>query len=218
MLSLQLAPAPGPLQVLCLGAHSDDIEIGCGATLLRLLSERKDVEITWVVLSGGGLREKEAKASARDYLKQAAQTNIETETFRDGYFPHQGVEIKDYFESLKRRLSPDLIFTHHRHDLHQDHRAVCELTHNTWRSHLVLEYEIPKYDGDLGRPGVFVPVSAAHAKRKTTLLLKHFGTQRSKHWFDEDTFMGLMRLRGVEAASPTKYAEAFHAPKLRLFG
>lgn len=218
MLPLLLPQDDRPLHVLCIGAHSDDIEIGCGATLLRMLSERTGVHVTWVVLSGGGAREKEARASARAYLRQAASADIETATFRDGFFPYHGAAVKEYFEDLKARVHPDLVFTHHRHDLHQDHRTVCELTRNTWRNHLILEYEIPKYDGDLGRPSLYVPVSAAHARKKTALLLKHFGTQRSKHWFDEETFMGLMRLRGLEAASPTRYAEAFHAPKLRLFG
>ena len=217
MLSLQL-PTDKPLKVLALGAHSDDVEIGCGATLLRLLSECPGTEVCWVVLSGGGTREKEARASAKDYLKHAASAKVETLTFRDGFFPYQGVEVKEYFEDLKRRFTPDLIFTHTREDLHQDHRLVCELTRNTWRNHLILEYEIPKYDGDLGRPNLYVPVSPTHAKRKAALLMKHFGTQRSKHWFDEETFLGLMRLRGVEAASATRYAEAFHAHKVCLLG
>ena len=204
--------------VLCLGAHSDDIEIGCGATMLRLLSERPHITVTWVVLGARGERATEAKASARAFLRKAARADIETQAFRDGYFPHEGAAIKDYFEDLKARVKPDLIFTHCAGDLHQDHRVTQELTRNTWRNHLILEYEIPKYDGDLGRPNAFVPVTAAHARRKTALLLKHFGTQRHRHWFDEETFMGLMRLRGLEAASPTRYAEAFHAPKVQLLG
>jgi LmbE family N-acetylglucosaminyl deacetylase len=216
MLPLQLHSTQ-PLRILCLGAHSDDIEIGCGGTLLRLLQERPGTEVLWVVLSGGGLREKEARASARDFLKNAGGSAVETHTFRDGYFPYHGAEVKDYFESLKAKLSPDVVFTHYRNDLHQDHRVVSELTRNTWRNHLLLEYEIPKYDGDLGQPNLFVPVSPAHAKRKCALLMKHFGTQRSKHWFDEETFLALMRLRGIESASPTRYAEAFHAHKVRLF-
>jgi len=217
VLSLQF-PSDKPLKILALGAHSDDVEIGCGATLLRLLAERPGTEVCWVVLSGGGTREKEARASAKDFLKHAGVAQVETLTFRDGFFPYQGVEVKEYFEGLKGRFAPDVIFTHTREDLHQDHRLVCELTRNTWRNHLILEYEIPKYDGDLGRPNCYVPVSGAHAKRKAALLMKHFGTQRSKHWFDEETFLGLMRLRGVEAASATRYAEAFHAHKVCLLG
>jgi len=218
VLPLQFSSEGALRRVLCLGAHSDDIEIGCGATLLRLIANHPAVEVTWVVLGASGAREREARTSAQAFLRKAAKADIETATFRDGYFPYDGAAIKDYFEALKGRVKPDLIFTHHGADRHQDHRVTYELTRNTWRDHLILEYEIPKYDGDLGLPNAYVPVTAAQAKRKTALLLKHFGTQRNRHWFDEETFMGLMRLRGIESASPTRYAEAFHAPKLRLWG
>jgi LmbE family N-acetylglucosaminyl deacetylase len=207
----------GPLKVLCIGAHSDDIEIGCGATLLQLMADRAaPVEITWVVLSGSHAREKEARASARDFTRRAASARIETAAFRDGYFPSLLSDIKDFFESLKATEDPDVIFTHRRNDLHQDHRVSNELTRNTWRNHLILEYEIPKFDGDLTPPNVFMPVSQVHATRKAALLMKHFATQRNKHWFDEETFLGLMRLRGLECASPTRYAEGFHCYKLTL--
>jgi len=205
-----------PLHVLCIGAHSDDIEIGCGATVLHLLDTYPKTEVTWVVLSGNEERHIEARTSAKRFLEQAGEAVIELKSFRDGFFPHEGALIKDYFETLKSLPKPDVIFTHHRDDLHQDHRVVSELTRNTWRSDLILEYEIPKYDGDLGRPNLFVPVSQAHAKRKAEILMTCFGTQASKHWFDEELFLGLMRLRAVECASATRYAEGFFGYKLLL--
>jgi len=204
------------LKILCLGAHSDDIEIGCGATMLRLLSERPRSDVTWVVLSSGAQRAREARASARRYLPRQARAEVIVRDFRNGYFPFVGADIKDFFEALKLRLDPDLVFTHHGDDRHQDHRVVSELTWNTFRDHLVLEYEVPKYDGDLGRPNVYVPVDGPVARRKARLLLSSFPTQRDKRWFTEDVFLGLMRLRGVECASPSGFAEAFHARKAVL--
>jgi len=203
------------LRVLALGCHSDDIEIGAGATLLHLgdvYGER--LEVRWIVFAARGERGEEARASAADLL--GSRVAIDTHEFRDAYFPYSGGLVKDIFESLKGEPAPDLILTHHRQDLHQDHRLLCELTWNTFRDHLVLEYEIPKYDGDLGHPNLFVPVSEAHCRRKVDVLLRHFGTQRSRHWFTEDLFLGLMRLRGAECRSPTGYAEAFHGRKLLL--
>lgn len=216
MRSLALPDAgDATLRVLALGCHSDDIEIGAGATLLHLgdvYGER--LEVRWIVFAARGERGEEARASAADLL--GSRVAIDTHEFRDAYFPYSGGLVKDIFESLKGEPAPDLILTHHRQDLHQDHRLLCELTWNTFRDHLVLEYEIPKYDGDLGHPNLFVPVSEAHCRRKVDVLLRHFGTQRSRHWFTEDLFLGLMRLRGAECRSPTGYAEAFHGRKLLL--
>jgi LmbE family N-acetylglucosaminyl deacetylase len=216
MRPLHLAGAGEPLSVLCLGAHSDDIEIGAGATLLTLLARGVRLEVRWCVLSGAEERSHEAKASAAAFLSAAASAHIEMMAFRDGFFPQQGEAIKSWFERLKTDASPDLILTHHRDDAHQDHREVSRLTWNTFRDHCILEYEIPKWDGDLGRPNVFVPLTADILERKIELLLAHFGTQRSKHWFDADIFRGLARLRGMECRAPERYAEAFFARKLAL--
>jgi LmbE family N-acetylglucosaminyl deacetylase len=217
MLPLMMAQAPDtPLSVLCLGAHSDDIEIGCGATLLTLLGRHSQLRVHWVVFSGGGARAREASKSARLFLRGAAEQQVLLHEFRDGFFPYCGAEIKEKFEELKQGVQPDLIFTHCRQDRHQDHRLLNELTWNTWRNHLILEYEIPKYDADLGAPNVYVPLTAQVVKRKVENLMKCFGTQRSKQWFDEETFRGLMRLRGVECASSTRYAEAFYGRKMVL--
>ena len=216
MIRLSLLDGEPPVRrVLAIGAHSDDIEIGCGATLLTL-QEQHELEVTWVVLGAEGVREEEARASAEAFLSGAGASSVELHAFRDGYFPYVGGDVKDVFEALKRRLEPDLVFTHVRNDLHQDHRLVCELTWNTWRDHLILEYEIPKYDGDLGAPNVFVPVSDEIAHEKVRLLSSTFASQGDKHWFDEDLFLGLMRVRGMEARSPTRYAEAFVCRKLSL--
>ncbi len=214
--ALQLAGHADRLSVLCLGAHSDDIEIGAGATLLGLMDRGVRLEVHWCVLSGAGDREKEAKASALDFLSSATSTQIEVMPFRDGFFPEEGEAIKSWFEMLKRRANPDIIFTHHRDDGHQDHRHVCRLTWNTFRDHCILEYEIPKWDGDMGQPNVYVPVSAVVLQRKVDLLISHFGSQRSKQWFDSETFFGLARIRGMECRAPERYAEAFFARKLYL--
>jgi LmbE family N-acetylglucosaminyl deacetylase len=202
-----------PLRVLALGCHADDIEIGAGATLLRLRESHERLEVRWVVFSAHGARRDEAEASARDLLG-AETVTTKLLAFRDGYLPYEGGRVKDVFEELKADFAPDLIVTHHRHDLHQDHRLVCELTWNTFRAHLVLEYEIPKYDADLGHPNVFVPVTEAQCRHKLEILFRHFASQRDKHWFTEDLFLGLMRLRGSECRSPTGYAEAFHGRKV----
>jgi LmbE family N-acetylglucosaminyl deacetylase len=218
MLRLPLFDGDAPVRrVLVLGAHSDDIEIGCGATLLGL-QRTHELDVTWVVLGADGVRGDEARASATAFLAGASTRSVESHRFRDGYFPYVGGEIKDVFEDLKARVEPDIIFTHTRNDLHQDHRLVCELTWNTWRDHLVLEYEIPKYDGDLGAPNLFVPVSEELAREKTRLLSSAFESQRGKHWFDDELFLGLMRVRGMEARAPSGYAEAFFSRKLSLLG
>jgi LmbE family N-acetylglucosaminyl deacetylase len=216
MKALQLAAAGDRLSVLCLGAHSDDIEIGAGATLLSLMDRGIRVEVHWCVLSGAGQREHEAKASAADFLSEAASVQIEIMAFQDGFFPEQGGQIKSWFETLRERVEPDLILTHRRDDAHQDHRQVCRLAWNTFRDHCILEYEIPKWDGDIGQPNLYMPISARALERKIDLLMAHFGTQRSKQWFEAETFRSLARLRGMECRAPERYAEAFFAHKLTL--
>ncbi|MBI5320213.1 PIG-L deacetylase family protein [Bradyrhizobium sp.] len=216
MRALQLARPGDRLSVLCLGAHSDDIEIGAGATLLGLMERGVRLDVHWCVLSGGGVRDDEARKSAMDFLAKAASAEIEIKSFRDGFFPEQGEAVKQWFESLKGRIDPDLILTHRRDDAHQDHRQVCQLTWNTFRDHQILEYEIPKWDGDIGQPNVYVPVSVAALERKIELLMAHFGSQRSKQWFDDETFRGLARIRGMECRAPERYAEAFFARKVAL--
>lgn len=215
MLTLSLRHArPAVSHVLCLGAHADDIEIGCGGTILTLLEAEPSLAVTWVVFSAEGPRNVEARQSAESFLAGAAKRQILVHHFRDGFFPHQGVQIKEAFEELKATVSPDLIFTHYRHDLHQDHRILAELTLNTFRDHLILEYEIPKYDGDLGTPNAFVPLDALLCRRKMDTILTSFKTQASKHWFTEELFRSLLRLRGMECNAPSGYAEAFHGRKI----
>jgi LmbE family N-acetylglucosaminyl deacetylase len=215
MLKLQLLKADQrPLRVLFLGAHSDDIEIGCGGTVLRLIRENPGIEVTWVVFSALEERGGEARESAQDFLKDVDHKQVILYEFKDGYFPHRSAEIKDIFEKLKRDLKPDIIFTHYRHDLHQDHRVLCELTWNTWRDHFILEYEIPKYDGDLGIPNFFVHLDRDLCDRKTDALIRFFQTQGNKHWFTPETFSAILRIRGVECKSPGGYAEGFHSRKV----
>jgi len=203
-------------RILCLGAHSDDIEIGCGGTVLRILEENPDAEVLWVVMGASGQRADEATASAKSFLARARQKEVIVKEFRDGFFPYIGAEIKGFFEELKRRCAPDLILTHCRNDLHQDHRLVSELTWNTFRNHLILEYEILKYDGDLGTPNAFVHLTESLARRKVGILLDSFRSQVKKNWFTEDAFLAILRLRGLECNAPEKYAEAYHARKLVL--
>src|SRR5688572_22206266 len=214
MLALDLARPGKALRVLALGAHSDDIEIGAGGAILSWIASGADVSVDWCALSAPGERADEARASAMEFLAGAKHAAIHLGQFRDGYFPAERTAVKDWVEGLKRLEKPDVVLCHQRNDAHQDHRMVCELAWNTFRDHLILEYEIPKWDGDLGLPNFFVHVDADLARRKVALLMKHFGTQRSKHWFTEDTFMGLMRLRGVESRSPHQYAEGFHCRKV----
>ena len=211
---LDLVRPDKTLSVLCLGAHSDDIEIGCGATLLGWIERGVKLKAHWAVLSAAGQRADEARSSAQDFLKGAAQSTIDLAAFRDGFFPYQGSEIKDWFERLKPRVEPDVVLCHWRDDAHQDHREVSRLVWNTFRDHLVLEYEIPKWDGDLGRPNFYIPASRAAMTRKVELLMRHFGTQRSKDWFVPETFTALARLRGNECRAPDGMAEAFHVRKL----
>ncbi len=204
------------LRVLCLGAHSDDIEIGCGGTLLRLIDELPRVEVRYVVFSATPERAAEARASAHGLLAQASRLTVELHGFRESYFPWMGAEIKDAFETLKREFEPDLIFTHHQADLHQDHHLLAALTWNAFRRHAILEYEIPKYEGDLGAPNVFVPLNETFACRKLDHLRSAFPSQAGHPWFRSSTFEALMRIRGVECNAPDGYAEAFHGRKMLL--
>jgi LmbE family N-acetylglucosaminyl deacetylase len=215
MLHFSLGLSSHPLQrVLCLGAHCDDIEIGCGGTLLKLIEAQPNLHIDWIVFSSTPERAQEATASAHAYLQPLASKAVRVLPFRDGFFPYHGAAIKEEFEQLKATGSPDLIFTHCRQDLHQDHRVLHELTWNTFRDHLIWEYEIPKYDGDLGSPNLFVHLDRVQCARKIELLLAHFATQANKHWFTDETFRALMRLRGIESRAPEHYAEAFYCRKI----
>jgi len=205
------------LKLLCLGAHSDDIEIGCGGTVLRFLKEFPGTQAHWVVFGAGNpQRASEATRSAQAFLHQAGKRTIIVKGFRDGYLPYTGGEVKDFFEQLKGKVSPDLILTHYRKDLHQDHRLVCELTWNTWRDHLIWEYEVPKYDGDLGTPNIYVSLDKEICRRKIAYIKRYFATQRSKRWFTPDVFEAILRLRGIEAAGPHPFAEAFYGRKMLI--
>lgn len=210
------APESRKLQVLCLGCHADDIEIGCGGTILQLGGERSDCEFYWVVFTAVGVRGEEAQRSAMEFVDASHLAKLSLHTFHDGFMPFMGAEVKTVFEELKRTISPDLIFTHQRRDAHQDHRLIADLTWNTFRDHLILEYEIPKYDGDLGQPCVFTPLTSEVCKRKVDLVTGIFTSQRDRHWFDRNTFMSLMRLRGMECNAASGYAEAFYCRKLML--
>lgn len=216
MKSLRLAEHGERLSVLCLGAHSDDIEIGAGGTLLGWQRQGILLDVHWCVFSGIEARGREARASAAEFLEGVASRTIEILDFRDGFFPEEGDQIKSWFGSLKERVKPDVILTHRLDDAHQDHRQISRLAWNTFRNHLILEYEIPKWDGDMGRPNIYMPVSEPVIQRKVSLLMAHFGSQRSKHWFDAEIFLGLARLRGMECRAPERYAEAFIARKLLL--
>jgi LmbE family N-acetylglucosaminyl deacetylase len=204
----------GIKRVLCLGAHSDDIEIGCGGTVLELIRRHPGLEVYWAVFSGNAQRRREARASARAFLKGAKVRGIDTASFRESYFPVQWAAIKNCVEKLRREFEPDLVFTHYRDDRHQDHRVLSDLAWNTFRNHVVLEYEIPKYDGDLGVPNVFMPLGEDVCRKKIEYLCQFFRTQSNKHWFTEDTFHALLRLRGIECAAESRYAEAFYGRKL----
>jgi LmbE family N-acetylglucosaminyl deacetylase len=199
-------------RVLCLGAHADDIEIGCGGTILRLGAERRDLEVRWVVFSSNAVRAAEARASAAAFL-EGTKSTVTIRDYRDGYLPYSGAAIKDEFEAIKKEFVPDLILTHYRQDLHQDHRLVSDLTWNTWRNHLILEYEIPKFDGDFGTPNFFAPLARATLERKIALLLQHFSTQAGKQWFSADLFQAVARIRGMECVAPESLAEAFYCRK-----
>ena len=213
MLPLNLSKnADGGLTVLSLGAHCDDIEIGCGGTLLYLKSALPEVRFHWVVFSASGPRGQEA-AKAAELFTAGCEKAVALKDFRDGFLPYSGAQVKDYFEEIKAQVKPDLIFTHWHGDAHQDHRLISELTANTFRNHLILEYEIPKYDGDMGRPSVYVPLASEAYENKIRYIFDAFQSQHTKHWFQRDTFLALMRLRGMECAAPSNHAEAFHSRK-----
>ena len=208
--------ATGALQILCIGCHSDDIEIGCGGAILRLFLEHQNCVFHWVVFSAIGERAAEAQRAATQFVDPSRLRGPILKTFRDGFMPYSGAEIKTVFEELKQTISPDLIFTHNRNDAHQDHRLISDLTWNTFRDHLILEYEIPKYDGDMGRPSVFIPLPSEVYEKKVRLIMDTFRSQAGKHWFKPETFLSLMRLRGMECNAPSGYAEAFYGRKLVL--
>jgi LmbE family N-acetylglucosaminyl deacetylase len=217
MVPLQIGrPEVRPARVLAIGAHPDDIEIGCAGTVLKLIEQAAISEVRWVVLSGDGERAKEARRSAEALLHDVPRSEVVVRDFPDGFFPYEGQRIKDFFEQLKADFSPDVVFTHQRADLHQDHRLSCELTWNTFRDHLILEYEVPKYDGDMSAPNTFVPIEERLHRRKIDHLMSHFGSQASKRWFKEELFSSLLRLRGMECNSPSSYAEAFFCRKAVL--
>lgn len=215
MLNLKFAEKPGlAYKVLCLGAHSDDIEIGCGGTILKLIEHYPNIVFQWVVFSASSERKKEAICSANKFLADVAQKQIIIKSFRDGFLPFIAVEVKEAFEQIKQTFNPDLIFTHYRSDAHQDHRLISDLTWNTFRNHLILEYEIPKYDGDLGNPNFFVPLESSICQDKIKHLIDSFPSQKDKQWFSEETFLAILRIRGIESNAPDKYAEAFHVRKI----
>jgi len=217
MLSIPwLESTGGPRRILALGAHADDIEIGCGGTMLRLAAARPDLEVAWIVFCAAGPRAEEARRSAHAFLERVRDRKVTVFDHRDGYLPYSGVTVKDAFEEVKKVFSPDLILTHAREDRHQDHRLVSELTWNTWRNHMILEYEIPKYDGDFGVPNLFSPLSAATLERKVALLLEHFPSQATKHWFKGDLLRAVARIRGMECVAPEGFAEAFYCRKAVL--
>ena len=214
MIGLSFGDADRALRVLCLGCHSDDIEIGCGGTILRLARQYPQCEFHWVVFSALGVREQEARRAAELFAGDGRLRGPVLKSFPDAFMPAVGAEVKQVFEELKRAVSPDVIFTHNRHDAHQDHRLVAELTWNTFRDHFILEYEIPKYDGDLGQPAVFMPLETELYQQKVRYILDTFQSQHAKRWFREETFLSLMRLRGMECNAPSGYAEAFYCRKL----
>jgi LmbE family N-acetylglucosaminyl deacetylase len=217
VLKLSLAVDRGsPLKILAVGAHADDIEIGCGGTVLELLATYANCEVCWLVLSADGRRATEARRSGDAFLEAAQERRVIVEGFRDGFFPYSGPAIKDFFERLKDEVSPDLILTHHGSDLHQDHRLVSDLTWNTFRDHFILEYEVPKYDGDLGSPNVFVHLDETTVRVKIENILGHFASQAERRWFSEDVFRSMLRLRGMESNSPTLFAEGFYSRKILL--
>jgi LmbE family N-acetylglucosaminyl deacetylase len=217
MIELDLSsPGGQPRRYLFLGAHCDDIEIGCGGTILRLMEDQPDATVDWVVFSSGSKREREARNSAARFIPEQGNLRVHIYDFRNSFFPQVAADIKEAFEQLKAAVDPDVVFTHYRADLHQDHRVIGELTWNTFRNHLVLEYEIPKYDGGLGSPGAFVSITEQQLDQKIAILLDEFESQRSKKWFTDATFRALPRLRGIECNAPDGLAEAFYCPKICL--
>jgi len=220
-LTINGVAAPEPLRVVCIGAHADDLEIGCGGTIRELVERHPGSFVRWWVLTGDETRKREAEDAAERLLGDVCCLEVSVAGFRDGYLQADVGRVKEAFEAFRRGRGgggpePDLIYTHTRQDRHQDHRLASDLTWNTWRDHLILEYEIPKWDGDLGQPNCYVPLTEATVRRKIDVLLSSFATQRDKPWFDEATFRGLLRLRGIECRAPEGYAEAFHARKVGI--
>ncbi|MEM7452769.1 MAG: PIG-L deacetylase family protein [Planctomycetota bacterium] len=207
--------SPDIRTVLCLGAHADDIEIGCGGTILKMLLSNPEIKFHWVVFSADGHRRQEALESVRS-LTESDRVEIETHSYTDAYFPSQWKNLKREFSRLRRRVKPDLIFTHRREDRHQDHSTISNLTWNAFRNHLIFEYEIPKYEGDLGQPNVFVPLDEELMQLKCRWVIDAFKTQADKHWFDEETMKSILRLRGIESGRNGRYAEAFYCRKLSI--
>ena len=212
---VELLPAQAePARILALGAHCDDVEIGCGGTMLRLALERPELEVWWVVFASTPERCAEARASAADFLAGFKRSHVRVYEYRDGFLPYDGARVKETFESLKGEYAPDIVFTHYRDDRHQDHRLVSELTWNTWRNQLILEYEVPKYDGDFGSPAAFVPLTSDLMDRKIDLILRHFSSQTARHWLTRDLLRSVGRIRGMECVAPEHLAEAFYVRKL----
>ena len=207
-------PSGATYRILCLGAHSDDIEIGCGGTIINLLTKYSHVAIYWVVFSANPERETEAKTSAGKFLVNAESSTIIVKNFRDSFFPFIGSTIKEFFEELKKEFYPDIIFTHNQNDRHQDHRLVSDLTWNTFRDHLILEYEIPKYDGDLGSPNLFVHLDEPVVHAKIEGILNCFKSQANNRWFSQELFMSILRVRGIECNASSGFAEAFYCRKM----
>jgi LmbE family N-acetylglucosaminyl deacetylase len=216
MRGLTLAGGRSSLELLCIGAHSDDIEIGLGGTILGLIESGVDLRVHWCVCSAEGQRADEARASATDFLAGAREYRLHIGALADSYFPSQARDLKHWLAAIREQAEPDIVFTHQSEDAHQDHRQVSEATWNLFRDHMILEYEIPKWDGDLTRPNMYVALTEQQMERKAALLKQHFGTQRSKDWFDADTFKGLARIRGMECRASERYAEAFHMKKGHL--
>jgi LmbE family N-acetylglucosaminyl deacetylase len=215
MLPLDLA---GARRLLVLGAHCDDVDIGCGGTLLHLCEQHRDLEVKWVTFSGNAARKAETEAAAGAFLQAASAKSIEVYDFKDGFFPWEGAKVKERFEEIASGFRPDVVLTHRRDDRHQDHRLVAELAWNTFRDQVVLEYEIPKWEGDLGQPNLYVPLSADVCRRKIAFLMDFYPSQVVRDWYTEDLFWGLLRIRGIECRSPSGFAEAFHGSKLTLRG
>lgn len=213
--TFSVSPEQG-LTLLLLGAHCDDIEIGCGGTLLKMIEDYEIDRIMWVVFSSDEIRKKEAVISAEQFLTSVSNVDVQVFDYKDGYLPSVWSTLKDEFEIIKEKVTPDIIFTHYRHDWHQDHRLINELTWNTFRNHLIFEYEIPKYDGDLGNPNLFVPLTEQYIKQKKKIIVESFRSQRDKQWFDDALLTSIMRIRGLECASESKYAEAFYSRKMVL--
>ena len=211
MLPLHLIPAPGrPLSLLAIGAHPDDIEIGAGGTLLSLAESNPGLQARYVVLTGTERRQQEARAAAHAFLPTADLT-VELNGLPEGRLPGVWHEVKEALELVARSCSPDVVIAPSRGDAHQDHRTIAEIVPTVFRDQLCLAYEITKWDGDLGRPSVYFPLSGETAMRKVELLHKHFPSQQNRDWWDDQVFLGLARLRGMECRAP--YAEGFFCTK-----